>query len=69
MYTGAALCMWLLRGWKIGQLEMTATKEAYRHSQTHATLNEEVHGEPASSIAVREDTSSIIKRLFSWRKV
>lgn len=37
MYVGAALCMWFLRAWKIGQLELLASDgESVREQKPRA---------------------------------
>ena len=69
MYVAAALCMWLLRAWKIGEIEEIAAVEEKPPGDIDA-----LHAEPTQlrRTASRKSgfkRSSILKRLFVWKKV
>ncbi|KAF2496159.1 hypothetical protein BU16DRAFT_560993 [Lophium mytilinum] len=64
MYIGAAFFLWLVRAWKIGELEKEDAVDAT--PQTGGPLTEKPAGEEATaSDAVQ---SSFVKRMFMWRK-
>ncbi|KAF2813301.1 uncharacterized protein BDZ99DRAFT_568524 [Mytilinidion resinicola] len=63
MYIGAASFLWMVRAWKIGELEKEDALDAKR--QTGGPLTEKPAEEPAASEAVR---SGFVKRMFMWRK-
>jgi hypothetical protein len=54
MYIGAAISLWMVRAWKIGELEKQDANEG------------KAGGEPASEDF---KTSSFAKRMLTWRKV
>ena len=65
---GAALFMWLLRAWKIGQLEAAAWQKEDE--------NQDISSSDTASPEARTDVtrapfkkSSLIKRMFMWKKV
>jgi hypothetical protein len=62
MYIGAAFFMWVIRAWKLGEMEM---EDALDASQKSGIL-EKPSGETAPRRAVK---SSSLKRMFMWRKV
>jgi hypothetical protein len=54
MYIGAAVCLWLVRAWKIGELE---------EKESAAVRNE------VDDVARSIQKSPFVKRVFMWRKV
>ena len=72
MYIAAALCMWLLRAWKIGELERTARTKEEREQELQ---DEDLvpRGEPGilrhqSRSSVRSKVQAA-KGLWSWQRV
>lgn len=68
MYMAAALCVWFLRAWKIGELEAIA---AHEEKALH-DINPLDPESPELRRAISTGTyrkSSLIKRLFAWKKV
>jgi hypothetical protein len=64
MYLGAALCMVILRAWKIGQIEGEKAAERMSHGDL----------EPDSATETREKedikvVSPFLSRVFKWQKV
>lgn len=68
MYVGAASCMWLLRAWKIGELEAIAAYEdkALDHVKALGAESSEFQ-RVVSTASYRK--SSVFKRLVKWKKV
>ncbi|KAI4263692.1 MAG: hypothetical protein L6R42_001175 [Xanthoria sp. 1 TBL-2021] len=66
MYIAAALCMWFLRAWKIGEIERVAAAKWKSPAEVSV-----VDIEPAVIIsqAVGQPSSSVLRRLFAWKKV
>lgn len=63
MYVAAALCLWFLKVWKLGEIERVAALE-------HKPLDQV---DPANTSAVdvsaTRPKSSVVKRLLRWQKV
>lgn len=68
MYVAAAVCMWFLRFWKIGQIEQIAAEQKRMPEEIDAASAELVDGRTIS-FATQIYESGIIKRLFVWKKV
>ena len=68
MYIAAAVCMWFLRIWKIGQIEQIATEQGKRPEDLDAASTEPVDG-LAVSFAANRAKSGALKRLFVLWKV
>jgi hypothetical protein len=67
MYIAAALCMWVLRAWKIGQLEQLAAEEG-KTMDNIDPLDSRIAielGTPETNWA----RSSLASRLFTWKRV
>ena len=67
MYIAAALCMWFLRAWKIGELEELAAEQGQSLQGIDAIQSHALVKPP--SRASRLAKSSILKRLFMWKRV
>lgn len=67
MYVAAALCMWGLRGWKIGQIEQTAMQQGKVVKDIVAAVAEPPEGQAASSALKLR--SNVVKRMIMWKKV
>lgn len=65
MYVGAAICMFLLRAWKIGQLEQLAAELEKAPGEENVLVIESAAGSGRPLPA----RSSIVKRLVAWRRV
>lgn len=63
MYLGAAVFLWLVRAWKIGEMEKTAAVEAKHTSEV------DLPGSRSDSVPVGFERSPFVKRLVVWRKV
>lgn len=68
MYLAAAVCMWFLRAWKIGQIEEIAAEKEKRPEDIDAAAAEPVDPQNVSSSS-RDFRSSLTKRLLKWEKV
>lgn len=68
MYTAAAGCMLLLRGWKIGQIQQLAAEKGQQLANIDA-VSAEPSQTQAVSIRSARSKSNIVKRLFMWKKV
>lgn len=70
MYLGAAVLLWLVRAWKIGELEEVAAKAQVDERQvdpvTEGIIGDQADGAPVSG-EVRK--TSFARRLFMWRRV
>lgn len=65
---GAALCIWFLRAWKIGEQEAIAAYKGQDLDQVNALDAESLEFRTAISTASCRE-SSVVKRLFAWKKV
>ncbi|CAO1605134.1 hypothetical protein XANCAGTX0491_008661 [Xanthoria calcicola] len=66
MYIAAALCMWFLRAWKMGEIERLAAAEGKPPAEVSAVTIESVD---VTSHAIKRPGSSALRRLFAWKKV
>lgn len=66
MYIAAALCMWFLRAWKIGEIERLAVAKGKPPAEVSAVAIETVD---VTSHVVNQPSSSVLRRLFAWKKV
>ncbi|MCJ1382172.1 hypothetical protein MMC17_005284 [Xylographa soralifera] len=67
MYIAAAICMWFLRGWKIGQLEQLTTEKGEGLETTDPIQMEPEDNLPPSRSQYKE--SNILRRMISWKRV
>lgn len=68
MYIAAALCMWLLRGWKIQQIEQITAEEGKRPEDTGTAFAESIDDRTVSP-AGKRSRGSILKIFFMWEIV
>ena len=66
MYIAAALCMWFLRAWKMGEIEIIAAAEGKSTAEISVGATEPIDKSPKGQA---EPTSGVLGRLFAWRKV
>lgn len=66
MYIGAAVCLWLVRTWKIGEMEEIAAAAGKAEADVSPVAYSNVE---ASSAPVDFKRSSFVKRMFVWIKV
>lgn len=65
MYVGAAVCLWLVRAWKVGDLERNAAiLQAGSRSVDPMAV-----GMDEATATVDKKTSPFLERLFVWQKV
>jgi len=69
MYIVAALCMWVLRTWKIGQLEQVVAEQEKSANNTDAVVVEPSTDLSPNSTSRTKAKSSIVKRLLAWKRV
>ena len=69
MYIAAALCMWLLRAWKIGELEAIVAEQKVSTADLDPVNVEQSEVHRTISATSRAKKSSISKRLLAWKKV
>lgn len=65
MYIGAAVFLWLVRAWKIGQLE----EEAAAEGKTQGDIDPVTEGEDHHRGPDGFKRSPFLKRMFMWLKV
>jgi hypothetical protein len=63
MYIAAALCLWFLKAWKLGEMERVAAAEHKPLDQVDAANTSSV------DISSAKPTSSVVNRLLRWQKV
>ncbi|KAL8854587.1 MAG: hypothetical protein Q9221_000622 [Calogaya cf. arnoldii] len=66
MYIAAAVCMWFLRAWKIGEIEKIAGANGKSPAEVSVVASEPVED---TSRTIRQPSSSVLMRLFAWKKV
>ncbi|MCJ1223549.1 Tubulin beta chain (Beta tubulin) [Toensbergia leucococca] len=64
MYIAAALCMWFLRAWKVGELEQIAAEHNKSLESVDATSDQTLKEHIINPSRGREYKSSLVKRLF-----
>lgn len=69
MYVGAASCIWLLRAWKVGQLERIALEQEKTPTEVDVLSTEPAEGLKTPSERSLVVRSSIARRLIAWKKV
>ena len=69
MYVASAICMWFLRAWKIGEIEMIAAEQKKAPEEIGVNLHEPHEVTLATASRSRTSKSSIVKRLFAWKRV
>lgn len=69
MYVGAALCMWVLRAWKIGQLEQVVADQNMSANNAGAEFAEPSTDLSPNYTSYTKAKSSIVKRLLAWKRV
>lgn len=67
MYLAAALCMWVLRAWKIGQIQQLAIEEKPSEDVDAVSSVSKTEMPPMSGSHMKE--FSIVKHLITWKKV
>lgn len=65
MYIAGSLCLWILRAWKIGEIEQIVIEEGETSGEVDV-VPMVAHGESSRPHLAK---SSIIKRLFQWKRV
>ncbi|KAL9637780.1 MAG: hypothetical protein Q9204_001754, partial [Flavoplaca sp. TL-2023a] len=66
MYIAAALSMWFLRAWKIAEIERVAAVEEKSPAEVDVVA---AAPDDNTSQALGKPNSSVLRRLFAWRKV
>ncbi|KAL8985841.1 MAG: hypothetical protein Q9205_000559 [Flavoplaca limonia] len=66
MYIAAALSMWFLRAWKIAEIERVAAVEEKSPAEVEVVA---AAPDDHTSQALGKPNSSVLRRLFAWRKV
>jgi hypothetical protein len=65
MYIGAAVFLWMVRAWKIGEMEETAAAAGKDESEVDPVAT----GSEPLPVPVDFHKSSFVKRIFTWEKV
>ena len=68
MYTAAAMCMWFLRAWKIGEIQRMAV-EREKRPENFDPVSTQLSDQLAVSPSSKKYRSGILKQLFAWKKV
>lgn len=66
MYIGAAVFLWMVRAWKIGEMEETASAAGKSEGEVDPVAN---GVEAGSSAPVGVLRSPFTRRMFMWQKV
>ncbi|KAA6410826.1 MAG: mfs transporter [Lasallia pustulata] len=69
MYVGAALCMWFLRAWKIGQLELLVTETEKPSERIDPVRDQPLEGINRGASEAGRPPSNVLKRMCLWRRV
>ena len=69
MYIGAALCIWFLRAWKIGQLELLATQTEKPSESIDPVGDQPLEGAIWNASGAGRPASNVLKRMCMWRRV
>lgn len=69
MYVAASICLWILRAWKIGDLEGIAATEQGKGPEEGNTILSADPPEMASQFTSEAVKSSLRRRLFQWKRV
>lgn len=64
MYGGAAVCMWFLRAWKVGEIRQLAAGQEKPIVEVSAQIEQE--SAPAGHT---EEKASMFEDLFAWKRV
>jgi hypothetical protein len=65
MYIAAAMCMWFLRAWKVGELEELAAEEG--KAMANVDPLEPQRGDEMTHRSMKAK-SSLLKRLLKWKR-
>ena len=65
----SATSMWFLRAWKIGEIERIAASQGKSPAEVNATSSEPGDATLVATSGSRTAKSSIVKRLFAWKRV
>jgi MFS family permease len=66
MYIGAAVCLWLVRAWKIGEMQEKAAAAGKNESELDPIP---AVADDATPAPMKFRKSSFVKRMFMWQKV
>ena len=68
MYIGAGACMWLLRIWKIEQIEQIAAEQE-KTSEDLAPASAEFIDDRVISLSEKRSQGTLLKGVYKWKKV
>jgi len=68
MYIGAAMFVWLVRGWKIGRLEEKAAELGISTVKLDSVIAKETMASGGEEAKVKVK-SSFVRRMFKWQRV
>lgn len=69
MYVGATLCMWFLRAWKVGQLELLAIQKEKPPASIDPVGDQALDRVMWSASGAVRPTSNVLKRMCMWKRV
>lgn len=69
MYIAAFICLWLLKAWKIGEIERLAQLEGKPQDAVQPTTSREDAGISREGEARMRPRTSFLKRMIIWRHV
>ena len=69
MYAASAISMWFLRAWKIGEIEGAAAEQDKAPEEVDAISDKPEEKTLAPASRGTTTKSSIVKRLFAWKRV
>jgi hypothetical protein len=66
MYLGGSVCIWLVRAWKIGEIEEEAAATGKSVGDVDPLT---VHNATEEKLSVSFKRSPFVKRMLMWKKV
>lgn len=69
MYVAASICMWILRAWKIGQIEQIAAEQGKAPEEVAVVPIEPLTAALSATSRSKLAEVSVIRRLYQWKKV
>jgi hypothetical protein len=71
MYLGAAVLLWLVRAWKIGDLEEKAAAAALTGTARVEPVTEGITAQGGLEVlaSAKVEKTAFVKRIFKWQRV
>lgn len=69
MYVAASICMWVLRAWKIVEIEQIAAEQGKVPEEVDVVSVEPATAALSASSRSKLVEVSVVRRLFQWKRV